>query len=72
MADKKSQQKEEKKKDIARCLDLVVECGVDYNLKEYYMATKLFCSEYNRQVFCQFKKNEDRLMWLKRCCNDTR
>ena len=47
MADKKSRQKEEKKKDIARCLDLAVECGADYNSEEYYMATKLFCSEYN-------------------------
>ncbi|KAG8100662.1 hypothetical protein GUJ93_ZPchr0013g37540 [Zizania palustris] len=68
--DEKQKKKEEAMKDIDRCLDLVVEAGAGYNSQEFFVASKLFSSEYNRHVFLKIKSKEDRLEWLKWNCKD--
>ncbi|KAG8060776.1 hypothetical protein GUJ93_ZPchr0002g25019 [Zizania palustris] len=68
--DEKQKKKEEAMKDIDRCLDLIVEAGAGYNSQEFFVASKLFSSEYNRHVFLKIKSKEDRLEWLKWNCKD--
>ena len=52
--------------DVARCLRLAVEAGAEKASNEYYIATQLFRSGYNRYIFNNFDSNEERLGWLKR------
>ncbi|KAG8092754.1 hypothetical protein GUJ93_ZPchr0012g20844 [Zizania palustris] len=68
--DEKQKKRDDALQDIDRCLDLAVEAGASYNTDEFYIATRLFSSDYNRPVFCKIKTKEDRLGWLKRCYQD--
>ena len=52
--------------DVARCLNLAVEAGAEKASDEYYIATQLFRSSYNRLIFSSFDTNEERMAWLKR------
>jgi predicted dinucleotide-utilizing enzyme len=61
-----SQAKITKIDDVARCLNLAVEAGADKASHEYYVATMLFRSSYNRLVFSNFDTNEQRMAWLQR------
>ena len=51
---------------IDRCLQLSMESGAAKNSEEYYVATELFRSGYNRHIFLKFDTNEERLNWLQR------
>ena len=62
--------KEEAQEDINRCLLLVKDAGAGLNTKEFYVATRLFHSEYNRMVFNMMDTKEDRLTWLKKAVQD--
>jgi len=49
-----------------------VGCGVwgNKDTEEYFVATKLFQDEYNREIFCNISTNEGRILWLRRRCRD--
>jgi hypothetical protein len=50
-----------KKEEIARCLQLAVESRTCKNSEEYFVATQLFRSDYNRYIFSSFDTDEERL-----------
>jgi len=56
--------------DVARCLNLVVEAGADKASNEYYVATMLFRSSYNRLVFSGLDTNEQRMAWLRKATHN--
>ena len=62
--------KEEAQEDINRCLFFVKDAGAGPNTQEFYVATRLFHSEYNRMVFNMMDTKEDRLTWLKKAVQD--
>ena len=61
-----SQAKQARVDDVARCLNLAVEARADKVSNEYYMATIMFRSSYNRLVFSGLDTNEQRMAWLRR------
>ena len=61
-----SQTKQAKIDDVARCLNLAVEARADKALNEYYIATMMFRSSYNRLVLSNFDTKEQRMAWLRR------
>jgi hypothetical protein len=63
---KVSQAKQAKIDDVARCLNMAVEAGAHKASHEYYVATMLFRSSYNRLVFSNFDTNEQMMAWLQR------
>ena len=56
--------------DVARCLNLAVEAGADKASNEYYVATMMFRSSYNRLVFSGLDTNEQRMAWLRRAAHN--
>jgi len=56
--------------DVARCLNLVVEARADKASNEYYVATMLFRSTYNRFIFSGLDTNEQRMAWLRRAAKN--
>ena len=62
--------KQAKVDDVARCLNLAVEAGTDKASNEYYVATMLFRSSYNRLVFSGLDTNEQRMVWLRRAAQN--
>ena len=65
-----SQAKQARVDDVARCLNLVVEAGVDKASNEYYAAIMMFRSSYNRLVFSGLDTNEQRMAWLRRAAHN--
>ena len=56
--------------DVARCLNLAVEAGADKASNEYFAATMLFRSTYNRFIFSGLDTNEQRMAWLRRAAKN--
>lgn len=55
------QQKESKLQDIGRCIQLVVDAGVEKGSPQFFMASQLFRSGYNRHVFSMLDTPAQRL-----------
>jgi hypothetical protein len=45
---------------------MVVEAGADKGSAEYYIATMMFRSSYNRLIFKGLDTNEQKMVWLQR------
>lgn len=60
--------KQDRLEHIDRCLDMATECGASEETEEFFMATKLFEKEYNRNIFCKLTTSESRFLWLRRWC----
>jgi len=56
--------------DVARCLSLAIEAGADKASNEYFAATMLFRSTYNRFIFSGLDTNEQRMAWLRRAAQN--
>ena len=56
--------------DVARCLNLAMEARVDKASNEYYVATMMFRSSYNRLVFSGLDTNEQMMVWLRRAAQN--
>ena len=56
--------------DVSRCLNLAVEARVDKVSNEYYVATMMFRSSYNRLVFSGLDTNEQRMALLRRAAHN--
>lgn len=63
--------KQDKQEHIDRCLDMAKECGASEETEEFFMATKLFEKEYNRNIFCKLTTLESRFLWLRRWCQSS-
>ena len=56
--------------DVARCLSLAIEARADKASNEYFAATMLFRSTYNRFIFSGLDTNEQRMAWLRRAAKN--
>lgn len=58
------QQKESKLQDMGRCIQLVVDAGVEKGSPQFFTASQLFRSGYNRHVFSMLDTPTQRLNWV--------
>jgi len=56
--------------DVARCLNLAMEARADKASNEYYVATMMFRSSYNRLVFSGLDTNEQMMAWMRRAAQN--
>jgi hypothetical protein len=60
--------KQEKQKQIDRCLATAKEWGAAEEIEEFFIATTLFEKEYNRNIFYKLTTVESRFLWFRRWC----
>jgi len=50
-------------------MDLVLDCGAEYDTNEHFIATELFVKKDQREMFMTLPTKEIRLNWLRRKYN---